>query len=247
MSPSRSSSARRLEPLELGVVIVAALVVLLALGAFLFFRTTRPPAGEYLHRPAMDFSLLDQQGSRFDLASADGKVVVLTFMFTHCGDECPFTAEKLKAVYGLLSPTERKGVELVVVSSDPVGDTLDRVAAYSRALGMYDRWRYLVGDREQLSPIWRYYDGLALGVGGSRGRMGGGGIARGLDASALREAGTIAERFAGGPDVDHPTTIWLIGRSHTVDIATDADATPEALAADVAQLEGNPRGVDSSE
>ncbi len=218
---------------------VAIAAVLLALAAVLILPRSSSSARVAVLRPpvrAMDFTLVDQRGRTFDLASAEGKVIALTFLYTHCTDECPFTAEKLKQVYGLLTPSERKEIELVVVSSDPVGDTLARVADYSRALGMYDRWHYLVGDRRQLEPIWTFYDALAPAPsqGGDSGADGG--LERGLDSSALHEAGAIIKRFGGGQDVEHPTTIWLIGRKLEVRLATDASATPASLASDVVRL-----------
>src|SRR5215467_16310528 len=46
--------------------------------------------------PAPGFSLRDQNGAVISLAALAGRPVVLTFMYTHCPDECPLTAEKLR-------------------------------------------------------------------------------------------------------------------------------------------------------
>src|SRR6266436_5624930 len=45
--------------------------------------------------PAPDFLLKDQFGHSISLAQFKGKPVVLTFLYTHCPDVCPLTAEKL--------------------------------------------------------------------------------------------------------------------------------------------------------
>ncbi|HEX7593562.1 MAG TPA: SCO family protein, partial [Anaerolineae bacterium] len=46
--------------------------------------------------PAPDPKLTDQTGSAVSLADFRGKVVVLTFLYTHCPDECPLIASKLR-------------------------------------------------------------------------------------------------------------------------------------------------------
>jgi len=225
-----------LPPIEAAVALVAFVAAVLALAAVLILHRSNLGAGVAVRPPvpAMDFALVDQRGERFALAS--GKVIVLTFLYTPCTDECPFTAEKLKAVYELLTPGERKEVELVVVSSDPVGDTVSRVAAYSKALGMYDRWHYVVGDRQQLEPIWKFYDAIAPAGTSGGGHGDDGDLERGLGSSALQEAGEIIKRFGGGQDVEHPTTIWLIDRKHDVRLTTDASVAPSSLAHDIIRL-----------
>ena len=48
--------------------------------------------------PAPDFRLTDQFGKPISLSQFKGKPVILTFLYTHCPDQCPLTAEKLHAV-----------------------------------------------------------------------------------------------------------------------------------------------------
>src|SRR6266705_3576955 len=45
--------------------------------------------------PAPDFHLKDQLGKPISLSQFKGKPVVLTFLYTHCPDVCPLTADKL--------------------------------------------------------------------------------------------------------------------------------------------------------
>ena len=52
--------------------------------------------------PATNFTLADQNGRPFEMAHARSEVVVLSFIYTHCTDFCPFVALKLKAVAGLV-------------------------------------------------------------------------------------------------------------------------------------------------
>ena len=53
-----------------------------------------PPA--LLNREAPDFQLPDQHGEIIRLSDQRGKVVVLSFLYTHCRDVCPLTAAKFK-------------------------------------------------------------------------------------------------------------------------------------------------------
>src|SRR6266536_6695405 len=47
---------------------------------------------------APDFKLTDQFGKTITLSQFKGKPTILTFLYTHCPDQCPLTAEKLHAV-----------------------------------------------------------------------------------------------------------------------------------------------------
>ena len=106
--------------------------------------------------PAPDFQLRDQFGETLSLSGLGGKVVVLTFLYTYCPDVCPVTTETLRQAHQLLGDAAA-GVEIVAVTVDPERDTVDRVHEYSEQKGMLDRWRFLVGQREQVTAVWRDY------------------------------------------------------------------------------------------
>ncbi len=85
-----------------------------------------------------------------------GKPVVVTFLYTHCPDICPLTAEKLHtALQGLGSQAQQVGV--IAISTDPKGDTLAAAMNFSQAHNMENYWHYLIGTRNQLSPVWSNY------------------------------------------------------------------------------------------
>ena len=52
--------------------------------------------GTVMPRPAAapDFTLTDQHGGLFHMAATHGKVVVMTFIYTHCTDLCPFVSNE---------------------------------------------------------------------------------------------------------------------------------------------------------
>ena len=106
--------------------------------------------------PAPNFRLTDQFGKPVSLAQFKGKPVVLTFLYTHCPDQCPLTAEKLHAVMlSLGSDAQRVGV--VAVSTDPRRDTTAAALNFSQVHRMQNYWHYLLGTESELSPIWSSY------------------------------------------------------------------------------------------
>ena len=103
--------------------------------------------------PAPNFRLTDQFGRPVSLAQFKGKPVVLTFLYTHCPDQCPLTAEKLHAVMlSLGSDAQRVGV--VAVSTDPKRDTTAAALNFSQVHRMQNYWHYLLGTESELSPVW---------------------------------------------------------------------------------------------
>lgn len=82
---------------------------------------------------APDFTLRDDGGSAWSLAQQRGKVVLLTFGFTHCADTCPATVAKL-AHLGHLVPGGERTIEVAFVTVDPMRDT---PAALHRFVGRF--------------------------------------------------------------------------------------------------------------
>ncbi len=108
--------------------------------------------------PAFDFTLSDQFGRPAGLGDHEGDVVVLTFMYTNCQDVCPIVTNQLRDVYAQLSEqTDTDGVAVLVVSVDPDRDTVDEAWTYLDKWGLVDDWKFLVGGRDELEPIWNAY------------------------------------------------------------------------------------------
>ncbi len=116
--------------------------------------------------PAPDFRLSDQFGKPISLSQFKGKPVILTFLYTHCKDICPLTAEKLHMVMQDLGPDAQR-VAVVAVSTDPKGDTTAAALAFSRVHRMVDYWHFLTGPQYALSPIWSAYSIYAQPESGS--------------------------------------------------------------------------------
>ena len=76
-----------------------------------------------------DFTLTDGEGKPFALSSLKGKVVVLSFGYTHCPDTCPTELLTYNDTLKQLGD-EAKNVAVVFVSVDPDRDTPELMKQY---------------------------------------------------------------------------------------------------------------------
>jgi cytochrome oxidase Cu insertion factor (SCO1/SenC/PrrC family) len=213
-----------------------------------------PLVGTVLSRPAPapDFTLTDQEGVAFRMADARGRVVVLTFIYTHCGDTCPFMAVKARDARALLGRDAEK-VAFVAVTTDPKRDTVPVTAAYSRALGLSDGWHFLTGSPEAVRAVWRDY-GVDVQADTSDQAEPAGRKDRetaesekdadmpeqGLSPEGRALAGRLIRQFGGGYAVEHTSPFWIIDQRGRMRIVLDAAATPADLLTDIrAMMKGN--------
>lgn len=109
-------------------------------------------------QPAPSFTLTDGiSGKPVTLASEQGKVVVLTFLYTQCPDVCPLTAETFRQAQQKLSDDERDRTLFVAVSVDPRGDTPAAVQKFAADHRLSRNFTFLVGGAAQLQPVWQAY------------------------------------------------------------------------------------------
>jgi protein SCO1 len=106
--------------------------------------------------PAPEFRLKDQFGNSISLAQFKGKPVVLTFLYTHCPDVCPLTAEKLRVSMQNLGG-DAQNVAVLAVSMDPKGDTAAAAQNFSRAHKLGNYFHFLIGAHDELAPVWASY------------------------------------------------------------------------------------------
>jgi protein SCO1/2 len=127
-----------------------------------------PFSGPRISHPAVtpDFTLRDQHGRPVRLRAQRGKVVVLTFLYTHCPDLCPLTAVHIDDALRRLGAS-RSRVSILAVSVDPAGDTPAAVRRFMRTHALGPQFHYLTGPRTVLERIWRQYDVASVSVGGA--------------------------------------------------------------------------------
>lgn len=76
---------------------------------------------------AADFS--DQSGRHFDLVSRRGRPQLVSMFYTGCRYVCPLIIDSAKGVEHGLSPDERSGLDVLIVSMDPARDDTAALAA----------------------------------------------------------------------------------------------------------------------
>ncbi|MFT6956753.1 MAG: protein SCO1/2 [Halieaceae bacterium] len=127
-----------------GVKITVAVVLLLiaAVVAGFVHRIQQPRVmttmdmqinGLYLHktpREIGEFELVDHHGAPFTPLSLEGRWSLVFFGFTNCPDICPTTMAFLDQFVSQLADDEVNDTDVIMVSVDPVRDTVAQLAAY---------------------------------------------------------------------------------------------------------------------
>ncbi len=126
-----------------GLLLAALALAVVLAGAALLMRVREPAAepvapetaraGVYdPPRVAPDFALLGADGSEVALADHRGKVVLLTFGFTHCAAVCPTTLGTLARARSELGAAADQ-VQVIFVTVDPERDTPVQMSEYLAA------------------------------------------------------------------------------------------------------------------
>jgi protein SCO1 len=119
------------------------------------------PAGDLLKAgvlspvmPAPPLALHGTDGRPLELARFKGKVVLLAFGFSNCGEVCPITLATLAGARKKLGP-DANGVQVVYVTVDPERDDAARMKKY---LGTFDpTFIGGVGTRAQIDAAQKNY------------------------------------------------------------------------------------------
>ena len=214
-----------------GLLLVALLVVAASCAGSDSFQGTTLARDDV----APPFRLVDQFGGSAGLSDFAGDVVVLAFLYTSCPNVCPIVAGTLRRTHELLGDDVSQ-VSFVAITVDPQRDSVKRAHQYSKEMDMVDRWRFLVGSEEQLTPIWKSYwlDPLRDATAD-------------LDVSAHGEGDATAERGgkAGGSTapvdqgylVSHTAPVFLIDRQgYRRVLFTSLSLDPSSLVHDIRVL-----------
>jgi protein SCO1 len=139
------------------------LVCALALGALVLAargrdRNTPPPPGSRFEGALMpkgvrapDIDLPDQDGKTVSMRRLRGRPVIVTFLYTHCHDTCPATAQTIKGALDDLG----RDLPAVAVAVDPPRDTPDSAKAFLARQRMLGRLDFALGTRAQPRPVWK--------------------------------------------------------------------------------------------
>jgi cytochrome oxidase Cu insertion factor (SCO1/SenC/PrrC family) len=116
--------------------------------------------------PAAGGRLLDEAGAPVELAALfGGRLTVLAFLYTRCGDVCPLAALRLADLQRLAAEDRRVAGQLQIVSLsfDPEHDTPAVIADYAETLRAPEidapRWLFLTAaGRAEIAPLLAAYD-----------------------------------------------------------------------------------------
>jgi protein SCO1/2 len=106
---------------------------------------------------ASQLALRNQDGHLVRLSRLQGKVVLVSFLYTSCRDVCPMIAKELDTTVASLG-AYRDQVRVLAVSVDPKGDTPSAARAYKHSHHLSAQFDWLVGSRSELAPVWQAYN-----------------------------------------------------------------------------------------
>lgn len=154
-----------------------------------------------------DITLIDQNGSAFQLSSLRDQVVVMAFGYTHCPDVCPITLARFKQVKAKLGDKSDQ-VRFVFVSVDGTRDTPERLNQY---LGMFDdEFIGLTGEDAAVRAMIGEYGGEY----------------------AINNYGGLAENYT----VDHTASNYVLNQDGEWCRTYAYGTSPDVIAADLTRL-----------
>lgn len=86
-----------------------------------------------------------------------GKVLVVNFIFTKCGDVCPLDTAQLKKVSELLGDKMGKKVFFYSISVDPANDTPAALREFKKKYEIGKGWTFLTGRVEDVTLIQKKF------------------------------------------------------------------------------------------
>ncbi len=181
-----------------------------------FAKYAKPPAlaGAVVTPPiqAADFRLKDQHGAAVSMSALHGKVVALTFLYTHCPDACPLIADMMHKAYEKLGDTAKR-VAFVAISVDPRGDTPAAIRTFLATHHVDNEVAYLTGSFADLKAVW-------------------GGFYIGTDAKDFNPK--VASKGSLSPElVGHSALVYVIDPRGEIRVILPSNFDPNDLVTDV--------------
>lgn len=100
-------------------------------------------------------SLVTQDGKtvKFYDDVIHGKIVIINFIFTNCGDVCPLDTAQLRKVQSILGDRIGKDIFMYSISVDPVNDTPAALRDYMKKYDIGPGWTFLTGKLDDINQI----------------------------------------------------------------------------------------------
>lgn len=115
---------------------------------------------------AKDYTFLNQDSTQVTFPSAyKGKIVVMSFIYTHCPDICPLTTNNMQHLQDSLSIKGIRHVQFVTLTFDPNRDTPHVLKEYAAIRGItFASWNFLSDTKVNTDSVldevdFRYFPG----------------------------------------------------------------------------------------
>lgn len=143
-----------------------------------------------------DFALEDANGRPVTMKDLRGKVVILNFIYTNCGDLCPLQSEMVAQLQTMINATPMKDrVAFVTITTDPARDRGQVLSDYGSAHGLDPvNWTFLTTGPNQPEDTTRT---LAKAYGLEFTRTEDGDLMHGAVIHVIDQDGRLRGRFHG--------------------------------------------------
>jgi protein SCO1 len=169
----------------------------------------QPPSRLAVIREAPSFALVNQSEVPVKLSELNGKVLLVSFVFTTCNGSCPATTHRMAAVQQQLireNLWKTGDVQFLSITLDPERDTPEALRRYMKLYDLNSAgWSFLTGPRETVGK-------------------------------SIAQWGMWAKPAANG-QLDHPSRIFLLDRQLRIrEIYNTELLTVSAVCEDIALL-----------
>jgi protein SCO1/2 len=103
--------------------------------------------------PNVTLTTQDEKQVKFYDDVLHGKIVVVNFVFTNCGDVCPLDTAQLKRVQELIGDHAGRDVFMYSISVDPKNDTPKAMREFMAKYELKGGWTFLTGRIEDINLI----------------------------------------------------------------------------------------------
>lgn len=102
-----------------------------------------------------DLPLKDQEGRAFTFSQLRGKVVVVSYIYTHCPDICHMTSARINVFKDKLKKSNLQDkVYFVSITLDPKRDTPDVLRHHAKMMNLdLTNWVFVTGDENAINSV----------------------------------------------------------------------------------------------
>lgn len=96
----------------------------------------------------------NQHGQELQLQELQGKVQLVTMIYTHCSYACPRIIADLKRIEMGLEQYKREDIGIVLVTMDPARDTPERLLQFAKSNNLDPtRWTLLTSEQDNIREL----------------------------------------------------------------------------------------------